>query len=132
MKKRISARAGVLREALVRAAHACLWIEEQSVWGEHTPEVLTHARDRRRAQARVERVLAQGTKERFLTPVDQRRLLGVVLDAMTEARWRHEPRFRAHAKPWPDIEAQLIGRLRHEWTWALRRQWMRQPWRQVA
>lgn len=130
--KRIPSRAGVLREALVRAAHDCLWVEERAVWGEHTPEVLAHARDRRRAQARVERVLAQGAKERFLIPADQRRLLGVVLDAMTEARWRHEPRFQASTRPWADIEVHLIDSLRHEWTWALRRQWMRQPWKQVA
>lgn len=130
--KRIPSRAGVLREALVRAAHACLWIEEGAIWGDHTPEVLTHARDRRRAQARVERVLAQCAKERFLTPSDQRHLIGIVFDALTEARWRHEPRFQAHAKPWADIEAQLIDSLRHEWTWALRRQWMSQPWKKVA
>lgn len=130
--KRIPSRAGVLREALVRAAHDCLCVEERAIWGEHTPEVLAHARERRRAQARVERILAQGAKERFLAPADQRRLLGVVLDAMTEARWRHEPRFQANTRPWAAIEAHLIGSLRHEWTWALRRQWMRHPLKRVA
>lgn len=129
---RIPSRAGVLREALVRAAHDCLWVEERAVWGEHPPEVLAHARDRRKAQARVERILAQGAKERFLNPADQRRLLGVVLDAMTEARWRHEPRFQANSRPWAAIESHLIGSLRHEWTWALRRQWMRHPLKRVA
>lgn len=130
--KRIPYRAGILREALVRAAHDCLWVEECAVWGEHTSEVLAHARHRRRAQARVDRVLAQGAKEGFLTSADQRRLLGVVLDAITEARWRHEPRFQANTRPWAEIEAHLIDSLRREWTWALRRQWMRQPWRKVA
>lgn len=124
-------RAAVLREALVRAAVACLWAEESLVWGEGTPCQFTQARARRRAEASLERVLAQAGRERFLAPEDQRHLLGRVLDAMAEARCRHDAAFREAARPFPVIENHLADELRRTWAWAFRQRWLH-PWRTAA
>jgi hypothetical protein len=124
-------RAAILREALVRAATACLWAEESLVWGEGTPSRFLQARARREAQARLERVLSQAGREHFLAPEDQRHLLGRVLDAMAEARCRHDSALRDAARPFPVIENQLAAELRHVWAWAFRRRWLT-PWRIAA
>lgn len=116
-------RAGILREALISAAIGCLWAEEHAVWHTHTPQDLTAMRDRRRAQARVERVLTQAAQENLIDEAGQRRLLGVVLDAMVQVRWRHEPRHANHVPMFPVIERSLIADLRETWSQCVRRNW---------
>ena len=117
-------RAGILKEALLRATHACLWAEEQAIW--HTD--LEHARARRQSQARVERVLTQAAHEDLIGPTDQRRLLGVVMDALVQVRWRHEARHMHNAATFPVIEASLEKDVRQAWSQCVRNHW----WRRAA
>jgi hypothetical protein len=121
-------RAGVLREALVRAANACLWAEENGVWHAHTAQALDHLRARQRAQARVERVLAQAAHEDLIDAQGQRKLIGLVLDAMTQVRWRHEPRHMHQVLTLPETEQSLETDLRATWSRCVRHHW----WRRAA
>jgi hypothetical protein len=121
-------RAAVLREVMVRAANACLWAEENSVWHAHTSEALDHMRARQRAQTRVERVLSRATKDDLLDGPGQCTLIGLVLDAMRQVRMRHEPRGQDQALTLPLIEQALEANIREMWSRCVRQHW----WRRAA
>lgn len=116
-------RAGILREALLRAAHACLWAEENAVWHSHTSDAPEHQRARHQAHLRVERVITQAGVEGLLDAAGQRRLLGRVMEALVQVRWRHQPRHRDDVPTLPEIERSLDKDLRKTWSHGVRWLW---------
>jgi len=116
-------RPAVLRGALLRAAHACLWAEENAVWHRDTAHASQFNRERTAAQLRVERVLTQAQIEGLIDANAVRQLLGLVLGALVDVRWRHDPRHQDHAPSLPDIERSLDRDLRQAWSRSVRWLW---------
>ena len=116
-------RAGILKEALLRAAHACLWAEENAVWHTHTTDAPEHQRVRHQAHLRVERVITQAGVDGLLDAAGQRRLLGRVMEALVQVRWRHQPRHKDDVPSFQEIERSLEKDLRKAWSHGVRRLW---------
>lgn len=116
-------RPAVLRGALLRAAHACLWAEENAVWHRDTAHAAHFNQERTQAQLRVERVLIQAQIEGLIDANGVRQLLGLVLDALVDVRWRHEARHGEHAVTIPEIERSLDKDLRQVWSRSVRWLW---------
>lgn len=78
----------VLLNALCKAAHNLIWAEDAATWHRRLPDGPDFERARKRAMARVERILLHAERCHIINGQGVRRLMGVVFDAMVCSRWR--------------------------------------------
>jgi len=78
----------VLLEALCKAAHSLVWAEDATTWHRNLSDSPDFDKARSHALDCVEEILRDAEQSHVISGQGVRRLMGVIFDAMTLARWR--------------------------------------------
>lgn len=99
-------RSTVLAQALRKAARVAVKAEHDLTWHRRLADAEHYRQERDVALARCEQVLHQAKRECIIGPAGVRKLLGIVMDGMTVARWRVDPALHAEMPGhWQQIDA---------------------------